>query len=165
MTPARESSEGRRSLWIPWAFVGMFGVIILVNLTMALFAFDSWTGLSANDPYRRGLIHNRTQEAIRNQDKLGWQIGLAQTPLGGNRARLRLELRDAAKTTVTWAKVQVLLVRPVAEGSDFTSTLAHQGGGAYEAVVTFPHPGLWEARFRIVTQSHNLTAIRRFRVR
>ena len=80
MTRTHQSSESRRSLWIPWAYVGMFGVIILVNLTMALFALDSWTGLSANDPYKRGLVHNRTQEAIRNQDKLGWQVGLAQTP-------------------------------------------------------------------------------------
>lgn len=161
----RGTGTPRRSLWIPWLFVAMFGVIIAVNLVMALFAFDSWTGLSADDPYKRGLVHNKLQAAIARQDKLGWEIALAQTPVGNQRARLRMALKDADGQRVTWAQIQVRLVRPVAQGADFGTTLHHTGGGRYEAVVTFPHPGLWEARYRIRTAAHTLHAIRRFEVK
>ena len=158
-------SRVRRSLWIPWLFVGMFGVIIAVNLTMALFAFDSWTGLAVNDPYKQGLVHNRTQAAVRAQEKLGWDLGLAQVPLGHRRARLSLVMTDDRKQPVTWATVTVMLVRPVSAGADFQVRLSHQGGGRYEAVVAFPHPGLWEARYRIATAAHRLAAVKRLTVR
>ena len=158
MTPAR------RSLWIPWLFVGMFGVIIAVNLTMALFAFDSWTGLAANDPYKQGLVHNRTLAAVRAQEKLGWDVGVAQQALGNGRARLALLMKDDRQQPVTWAKVTVVLVRPVAAGADFKARLTHQGGGRYEAVIAFPHRGLWEARYRIETKAHRLAAIKRLKV-
>lgn len=164
--PPRASPEqARRSLWIPWVFVGMFGIIIAVNAAMAIFAFGSWTGLSADDPYRRGLVHNQSQAAIARQEQLGWDIAVGAKPLGERRVRLRLRIRNADREPVTWAKVKALLVRPVSQGQDFAADLRHTGDGVYEADISFPAGGLWEARYQVRTRRHRLHAVRRLEVR
>ena len=159
------TGKGQRGRWIPWLFVGMFGVIIAVNGVMAFFAFDSWTGLSADDPYKRGLAHNKLQAEVEKQARLGWSIALAQTTLGNRRTRLTLRLADREKTKITWAKIEVIFYRPVAKGSDFQGRLVHIGGGTYQATISFPQAGLWEARYRIATRAHTLRAMQRFTVR
>jgi nitrogen fixation protein FixH len=161
----RTTTKSRRSRWIPWLFVGGFGIIIAANGIMAFFAFDSWTGLSADDPYKRGLDHNNLQAEVLKQRQLGWGIAVGQKELGNRRTRLRLQLTNRQKAQVTWAKVEVLFYRPVSRGADFKGRLVHVGGGAYEATITFPQPGLWEARYRIVTRAHTLKATQRFKVR
>ncbi|MGE3830257.1 MAG: FixH family protein, partial [Parvibaculaceae bacterium] len=52
--------------------VAFFGVIIAVNVTMAVFASRTWTGLVVENGYVASQHFNSELEQLRRQDKLGW---------------------------------------------------------------------------------------------
>ena len=55
------------------AFAAFFGVVFAVNGIMVFMALSSWSGLSTDHPYERGLRYNKTLEAMAQRDALGWQ--------------------------------------------------------------------------------------------
>ncbi|MEQ8699381.1 MAG: FixH family protein, partial [Bauldia litoralis] len=87
-------TQARTGRWIPWTFVGMFGVILAVNGIMVAVAFDTWSGLSTTEPYRRGLAYNSQLAEIERQQKLGWQVSLGFAPGGPGAGELRLRAVD-----------------------------------------------------------------------
>ncbi|MEP6335045.1 MAG: FixH family protein, partial [Anderseniella sp.] len=60
---------GRHMLFAMLAF---FGVIIIVNLTMAAFATRSWTGLVVKNSYVASQAFNRELEQAKLQAARGW---------------------------------------------------------------------------------------------
>src|SRR5690606_32902882 len=67
--------EGR---WIPWTFVGLFGIVLLANGIMVAVAFGSWTGLVERDHFRKGLRYNDRLAAAEAQAALGWRVEVKQ---------------------------------------------------------------------------------------
>ena len=120
--------------------VGFFAVMLAANAAMVATAFSSWTGLATNRAYERGRAYNRTLEAQRAQDALGWQGAVALEA-----GRVRVTLADAQGAPLDGAHVTVLLVRPVEAGRDVELNLGAEGGGRYAAPVALA-PGQWEAR-------------------
>jgi nitrogen fixation protein FixH len=160
-----QKTRVRSGRWIPWTFVGMFGIILAVNGTMVALALDTWSGLSTTEPYRRGLMHDRQLAEVEREQKLGWKVsgGFKQTRPGGGVIELRALDRDGRP--ILGAKVVARVVRPVVEGSDFTVTLPGRGAGLYTADVAFPKRGLWELRYRVVGNGDKVSAIHRIRVK
>lgn len=141
--------DPRRSRWIPWAFVGFFVVVILVNGTMIWFAFSSWTGLEAKSAYKQGRVYNQALERARTQDALGWTVDFDFEKTGVRRARLALELEDASANLIRGARVDARLQRPTHEGHDFETLLAWQPNGRYEAEIPFPLAGVWDVKLDV----------------
>ncbi len=162
--PSEGQPEARSGRWIPWTFVGMFGVILAANGIMVAFAFGTWSGLSADDPYRRGLAHNKHVETVTRQQELGWQVGLGFKPSGPGAGELRLRALDREGRPILGANVTATVVRPVVRGQDFTVTLSGRGKGMYTPVVRFPKPGLWEVRYTIDGNGETVNAARRIKV-
>lgn len=125
---ARESRNGqftgRHMLLVMLAF---FGVIIAVNVSMAVVANTSWTGLVVKNSYVAGLEFNRKAEEGRRQAALGWSSELAIAD-----GVLRYALADAHGRTVFPAGGTATLRRPVSDAEDTTLMLA-ANGGALEA--------------------------------
>lgn len=122
--PAAGEFTGRHMLAIMLAF---FGVIITVNLTMAVMANTSWTGLVAKNTYVASRDFNRKAGDARRQAALGWTSDLSIA--GG---RLRYALADASGERVELSGGTAILRRPVSEREDLTLTMA-VSGGALEA--------------------------------
>ena len=91
--------------WIPWTFVGMFAIIVIANGTMMFFAFDSWTGLSTNDSYKRGLVYNESLAKQETQARLGWKIASGFRPSGRLAGEIRVKLTDRTGSPLGGAKV------------------------------------------------------------
>ena len=72
--------------WIPWSFVALFGVIVIANGTMMFFAFDSWTGLSTDDSYKRGLVYN---ESLAERDAQATELAEARAALQASLVELK----------------------------------------------------------------------------
>ena len=129
--------------WIPWAFVGGFGVVIGANVALILFSPGSWTGLETTDAYRKGLANNDVLAAAEAQAARGWSAAINYED-----GRLDVRLTYADGRGLKGLAVSATFVRPTHEGEDFTIPLAAAGAGQYGAAVDLPYAGNWDVRVR-----------------
>jgi len=140
---------GEKGRWIPWAFVGFFLVVILVNVVMMVFAFSTWPGLSTRNHYLEGLAYNERLEAERRQAALGWQVDLAARLGEGRQVAVVLQAADAAGAPLLADSLEVRFRRPAQEGYDFTGQARALAPGRYGLEVEMPLPGLWDLQVEI----------------
>ena len=115
---------GRHMLAIMLAF---FGVIIVVNVTMAVVANTSWTGFVVKNSYIASQEFNHKAQEGRAQAALGWNVEL--TIADGT---LSFSLTDADGAAVPLAGGSATFRRPVSDVQDETVTLVAHGAGVLE---------------------------------
>lgn len=133
-----------------------FLVVFSVNGVMVFLALDSWSGLSTDDPYQRGLRYNTTLEAMAQRDALGWQESFHFAPApsgsdaeGKSRGRITLEMRDRDGNLLEGLIVAGQIRRPTNEGFDQPVKLEAVGAGRYVTNVAFPLKGNWLVRLSV----------------
>ena len=121
-----------------------FGTIIGVNITLAWFATNSWSGLVVKNSYVESQKFNQnTTEKLRAL-QLGWNV---QTRYRGG--QFSVQLNDAAGRPIHDAIVVAQIGRSIHENDDQTATLEQDSGGNYSAAVLLA-TGLWEADVSII---------------
>ena len=138
--------DAKRGSWIPWIFVGCFGIVFLVNGIMVYVATTTWTGIAVNRAYDKGLTYNRNLEAAARQEALGWNVSLVTDVTADLAGKLEVALHDSDGAPLQRALVVVAFERPTHEGYDFAVELAPDGAGTYTAPFTAPLPGVWDLR-------------------
>jgi nitrogen fixation protein FixH len=128
---------GRHMLAIMLAF---FGVIIAANLTMAIFALTSWTGLVVQNSYVASQEFNDRAQAGRAQAALGWDGELAYA-----QGVLRYTLVRDNGAPVALTGVEVTLGRPAYEADDITIELSPTDGGGFGGEIVLGD-GQWVVR-------------------
>lgn len=156
MTLSRRNSDsgsftftGRHMLAVMIAF---FGVVIVVNATMAVLASKSWTGLVVKNSYVASQKFNEELEAARKQKALGWKSDIAYS-----RGVLSITLADKNGEAVILDGLFGVAGRPTSESQDRSFQLAHRGRGTYSAYL-YLDDGIWDVR---VAGSLGDTAYRR----
>ena len=152
MTPARgkESRPGDR--YIPWLFVAFFGVVFIANGALIAVALESFTGLSTERAYEKGLAYNRTLAEAAAQEKLGWVLDADATALKRGAGRLAVSLRGSDGAALTGARVEARFIRPTVSGVDAETRLRETAAGFYEAEPGLPLAGQWDM---VVIASHD----------
>lgn len=120
-TPSGGGFTGRHMLAV---MLGFFGVIIAVNVTMAVFANTSWTGFVVKNSYVAGQQFNRKVADARKQDALGWTGTLSIED-----GVVRYALADASGSRVAASGGTVTLRRPANDREDMTLALAPSPAG------------------------------------
>jgi nitrogen fixation protein FixH len=138
------ANTNRRDAWIPWTFVGGFLVVIAANAALVYFALNSWTGLAIDNPYERGVAHNRALAAVRAQEVTGWKVGLDFASVAAGRGTLTLTLADATGAGIAGATVTGRIKRPTDARDDSSVALVDHGGGRYVADLALPLAGQWD---------------------
>jgi nitrogen fixation protein FixH len=146
--------DPNRSRWIPWAFVGAFGVIIAVNLVLVYAALSTFTGVTTSRPYDRGRDYNQVIEEAARQDALGWS---ARVVLEGGVLSLATTDREGLPVG---GRVEGVLLRPL-EGAELRLDFAAAGPGRFIALAELPAPGQWEARLTLFGAGGERLDIRR----
>ena len=147
MSSNTENSKPRQ--FTGWHFlmfiVGFFAVIISVNLTMAYFAVDTFSGLETEDAYRKGRDYNQTLEAAKRQASLGWQeeVTLSLAGLGANAAHHIVVTLKGAEAE-EGMKARLLLKRPATNVDDQLVVLVETTPATFEGVVERLEPGRWK---------------------
>ena len=157
----RNGAQERRSRWIPWTFVWGFVVILMANGIMVFFAFDSFTGVSTDDSYRRGLGFNKQLEARQRAAALAWDVAARLDRQAGG-GRLTLALHDRAGRPLSSADVRAEFRRPIEQGLDFAVALKPLGDGRYDAPIRALRLGQWQVQFHIALGRDRIVAERRF---
>lgn len=134
---------GRKVLAIA---VGTFGVIIAVNIVMAVQAIKTFPGLEVQN----GYIASQTFDAERQaQQALGWTLTSAY-----DSKTLSLRFADAAGQPVTVKSLNVLVGRTTEAREDSTPEFM-PAGGVYSAPIDL-RPGKWMLRVEAVAQDGTL---------
>lgn len=118
--------------------IGFFGVIISVNVLMAVLSATSWTGLVVQNSYVASQEFETRRIAHDAQQAAGWQsdIRLAE-------GRVMLSVRDAAGQPVALGLVELLVNRPVGGHDDQRLVLERQTDGSYAADLHLAG-GVWD---------------------
>lgn len=139
-TPARGEFTGRHMLL---AIVGFFGVIIAVNIGMAVVSSVSWTGLVVQNSYVASQEFEEKRLAHIAQQQAGWSASLDYVE-----GRALLRVVDAGGLAVELGSPVLQINRPVGGHDDQQVALSRGADGVYAGPVALG-PGVWEARVSI----------------
>jgi nitrogen fixation protein FixH len=140
--PRGADFDPRRSRWIPWAFVGAFGVIIAVNLVLVVASVSTFTGVTTGRSYDRGRAYNAVLAEAARQDALGWS---ARVALEGGVLSVAVADREGLPVG---GRLEGLLLRPL-EGTEIPLDFAAGGAGRFLAAAGALARGQWEARLTL----------------
>ena len=127
--------------WYPWLFVGGLGIVVIVNGFLTYFAVNSWTGLSTEDHYAKGLAFNQTLDAKRQQGELGWKVDFNFNPDGN----LSVHFTGKDGAPLDGLMVMARMYRPSQDDVDYDVGLKTGAiAGTYSTKLQLPLPGLWE---------------------
>ncbi|MBA4781894.1 MAG: FixH family protein [Rhizobiales bacterium] len=114
-----------------------FAVIIAVNITIAVLANTSWTGLVVKNSYVASQQYNGVLADARMQKAMGWRSELSYQA-----GAFHLTVTDRAGGPVPFHEVTLTIGRPAFEKLDHTLTLQPDGNGAFVAREILA-PGVW----------------------
>ena len=139
---------------IPWLLVAGFGFVLAVNAALIRIAMSTWTGISTDHAYDKGIIYNRNLEAPERQAALGWRASLEMAQDAGLGGTLAVRPLDAPGQPLERADVRADFERPTQQGHDFGLTLERTASGTYAAPVEAPLAGVRDVRVA-ATRAHD----------
>lgn len=140
-------AEARKSgWWYPYIFVAGFGVVVVVNVTMAYFATSTFTGLWTQNAFDKGVAYNQNLALAEAQTLMGWSVETKVAPVEGDqpRANVAISYVDRDGRPVEGLEVIAEFKRPTLGGYDFEAPLTALGAGTYGAIIDLPLNGLWD---------------------
>ena len=146
---------GRHMLFLA---VGFFGVIISVNVLMAVVSSTSWTGLVVQNSYVASQEFEEKRIAHEKQTAAGWQASFTYAP-----GIAQLIVRDGAGNPVDLGPVTVLINRPVGGHDDEKLTLNRSADGTYAGAVALAE-GVWDVVATATTDTGPFELHERFKV-
>lgn len=127
--------------------LGFFALIVLVNGVFIFYALNSFSGLSTENAYVKGLNYNRTLAQDRAQHDAGWQVSASARRLTeGQVVVLEVQVRDADGRPLNDVALSGELRRPTHQGSDLVLDFQATGDGGYRAMATPEALGQWDLR-------------------
>ncbi|MBU3079364.1 FixH family protein [Sphingomonas quercus] len=131
--------KGRHMLF---AMIGFFGVVIAVNMVMAVLAARSFGGTIVDNSYVASQAFNRWLDEAGRQKSLGWRAGISRV---GAYAEIRL---DIAGRPLDGARVTAVAEHPLGRLPDRPLRFRGTGAGAYRSVEPLPG-GRWRLRVEV----------------
>jgi len=136
---AKLRAQGLQGRHVLIAVLGFFGTILAVNGVFLYAALSTYTGVVAQEPYRKGLYYNERIAAGERQEKLGWNAEATLTREAG----LSVVLRDSAGAPVSGLFLAGVLGRPSTGQQDRSIALTEIAPGHYKLQPDGLEPGAW----------------------
>jgi len=127
---------GRHMLLV---MIGFFGVVISVNVLLAVYAATTWSGLVVPNSYVASQEFQARHDAMAAQHALGWMPHFSYVP-----GTVRFVIADAGGRPVDLGPVTLQVNRPVGTKDDVILTLQPVRRGTYEAALVLGE-GVWDA--------------------
>jgi len=128
---------------VAFMLAGFFGLMFAVNGVFVYFALDSFSGVSVEDAYRRGLAYNDVLATQESQDARNWQHSVDFEQLGDGQGRVILNLMDSADRKLENITLNATLRRPLVDSADSPVEFLYTGG-TYAADLKFSEKGQWD---------------------
>ena len=124
-----------------------FSVMFTANGIFLYHAITSFPGEDVKKSYVQGLDYNRTIEARRNQEELGWSASAGYID-----GQLIFQLKDKDGNYVYGHNVEAEIRRDVTVNDDRTLQLTRTASGDYFANIADLEAGQWSVRFVVRPQ-------------
>jgi nitrogen fixation protein FixH len=127
--------NGRHVLAI---LIGFFGCVFGVNGYFIFRSLSTYTGIVAEEPYRKGLGYNSRIAADDRQIALNWRVELVMTT-----GAVTVTLHDASGRSIDGKNVTLRIGRPSTRSLDRTFALHETTPGDYASATDLLAPGNW----------------------
>jgi nitrogen fixation protein FixH len=133
-----------KSLWrlFPYAIVGALGVVIAVNITMAVLAHRSAPGLAVQGSFATSNAYGAIQAEARRQVGLGWSLDV-----GHAEGRLVVGLAGQGGAVLPGAALRASASRPVGDEPAIELGMVGDAAGRFRSDVVLPGRGQWDVLF------------------
>ncbi|MBJ7414553.1 MAG: FixH family protein [Niveispirillum sp.] len=148
----------KKDRWIPWAFVGFFVFLAVVQGSFVTVAIRTFPGLVTDRPYATGLSYNQVLKEQAAEAALGWQVETtftADSPLSGH---LTATVRDAQGQPLDVA-VEAQAERMTRFPQVVTLTATVIGPGRTALPMHLPVAGRWFVRLTLRQGDHHVQRI------
>lgn len=156
MNTVRPPEFTGRHMWL--LVIGFFGVIIAVNVGMAVVASTSWTGLVVSNSYVASQEFEEKRIAHEAQKAAGWQATFTYSP-----GLAKLVVIDGAGNPLDLGPVTLKVNRPVGGHDDQAVRFERTPDGGYAATLTLAG-GVWDALVQAETPKGSFELRERFGV-
>ncbi|MDB5656707.1 MAG: FixH [Tardiphaga sp.] len=126
------------------SLIVFFGIIIGVNVALAVLAIDSLPGVEVDSAYSASLAYESEIAAARDQAERGWKVNAHVARDADGRAEVRVEARDRNGAPIQGLNFSSRLERPADRRRDRPVELAGDGTAQYHGNVAELDPGLWD---------------------
>jgi nitrogen fixation protein FixH len=149
----RAAAESRRAgRAVAWILAAFFAIVAAANGALIAYSLESFTGVTTENAYEKGLAYNQTLAQAKAEVGLGWQVGVDFSAPDRGHVRLAVTLHGRDGAALTGGVLTAHFIRPTSQGLDTDVALAETGAGRYEAQPMLPLPGVWDI---VVTASHD----------
>ncbi len=131
-----------------FTMISFFGVIIGVNIVLAIFASKSWTGLVVKNSYIASQNFNRDAGIARQQHAKGWRLTSIV-----DHGKVVVTILDQADRPISGLTVAAVLQRPTTEAEDEAHEFQEIGAGKYRSR-TAVRPGAWLVDITVRQANH-----------
>ena len=121
------------------AVVAFFVAVLAVNAAMIYAALSTYSGVTAAEPYRKGLHYNERVSASERQEQLNWKDVANIEPNG----KVTLSIVGADGQPIRNLSVDLSIGRPTTNRHDRKLRLLAQEAGGYGAQIAPFEPGAW----------------------
>lgn len=142
--------------YFPWAVAGVMGIVIAVNVTMAVLATRTFPGNVGSDGFTLSNRYNEVIQTARRDRNRGWTVA-AEMPDG----RPRILPRDAAGKALAGAQVSLSARRPLGDVEAIDMPVARDAAGAFTAAMPLPEPGQWDLTISVTANGETETVTQR----
>ncbi|WP_025898430.1 FixH family protein [Sneathiella glossodoripedis] len=133
--------------------VGFFLFMLIANGFFLYFALTSFSGLSTEDPYKKGLNYNQALLAKEQQIARGWKPDLNIRHGTNGEVMVTLNVLDATDQPVRFTDVKAVFWRPAVQGEDVDLVFS-ENGNELTAAATLDKLGNWELRIELYDAAH-----------
>lgn len=128
--------------------IAFFGVMFAVNMVFVYVALDSFSGLSVDDSYKRGLSYNKEIKRQEAQVARGWQTSLSVSTLDDRKIVVALKVTTGEDKLPADLIAFADISRPARQDLDRTVTMVPILGG-FEFETVLSEPGQWDLNIRL----------------
>ncbi|MFT6559091.1 FixH family protein [Sneathiella sp.] len=132
-----------KGIHVFYMLAGFFGVMFAVNGVFVYFALTSFSGISVQDAYKKGLSYNEEISRFEDQQARGWKTDLVVEILEDKKVFLSLTVSDKQNQKINDIGASLLVSRPAREDQDQLFTMVPTRAG-FELETTFAEPGQWD---------------------
>ncbi len=132
--------QGKHVLYMLLSF---FGVMVTVNGIFVYFALTSFSGLSVEDSYKRGLNYNKIIATAESQASREWVADLEFESLGNSSGLVTLHLVDKNGEKIRNLNAQATIRRPLGQYEDRSQVMVMTREG-FETEIEFEAEGQWD---------------------
>jgi len=153
---AARSEPASRWRLFPYAIVGALGLVIAVNVTMAVLAYRSAPGLAVQGSFATSNAYGTIQQESRRQISLGWNLDVALP--GG---RVEVKLAGPGGAVLPGARLKATASRPVGDAVPLVLEMTETAPGHFRSDIVLPGQGQWDVLFVATSEGRSFRHTRR----